>query len=192
MFRHDHFHFSSGDAGHSQPLVPLAQQLHAARDALNQEQPPPHVLPQLLAAFDQQRQLAHATRTLPTRFERCRAWLAHLSPLHAGGPGNGPRSRLATACLLAMAVGLIVLMQPGPALAPPDALQQAQANAGFVPLVPASRMAGNAAAWLVPTELSHANLASLGAPFDPSRANETVHAELLVNARGDVLAVRFP
>jgi hypothetical protein len=42
------------------------------------------------------------------------------------------------------------------------------------------------------SNLPQASLASLGAPFDPARAGDAVRAELLVNARGDVLAVRFP
>ena len=190
MYRHDHFHFNRDDAGHSEPVIPLAQQLRSARDDLRLLQPPPHVLPQLLAALDQQRLLAPAKG--PSLSARCRAWLAQLSPLGLGGPGMGPRASMATACLLAMTVGLIVLLQPSPPPGQDEAWAQARASAGFVPLVSTTRIAGNSAAWLVPAELSHANLASLGAPFDPSRANETVHAELLVNARGDVLAVRIP
>jgi hypothetical protein len=38
--------------------------------------------------------------------------------------------------------------------------------------------------------MPRAQLAALGLPFDPSRADESVRAELLVNAQGAVLAVR--
>lgn len=195
MFRHELFPFSSDDAGRSEPAIPLAQQLREARDGLRRLVPPPHVLPQLLDAFEQLRHTqvlqAPAASAKPSLRQRGWLWLARLSPLGVGGPdagGDGPR--WATACLLAMTVGLIVLMQPGMPGAPSQ--DDAWAGPGFVPLVPTSSMARTGAAWLVHTELSHANLASLGAPFDPSRASDTVQAELLVNARGDVLAVRLP
>ena len=61
----------------------------------------------------------------------------------------------------------------------------------LVPLVSEATLAANSAAWLVPTEMSQSTLAMLGAPFDPS-VTGTVRAELLVNAQGDVLAVRLP
>ncbi|MFG5409372.1 hypothetical protein ABXN37_16300 [Piscinibacter sakaiensis] len=45
-------------------------------------------------------------------------------------------------------------------------------------------------AWLLPTELPRDRLALLGLPYDPARAGERVRAELLVDAQGEVLAVR--
>ena len=187
MFRHSD-NFSADDGAHGGPAISLAQQLHNARGELHQTQPPAHVLPAVLAAFDQLHSPVAATAK-PTLRQRCRAWLLAVSPTAASGPGQGRhRAAWVSACLLAMAAGLIVMMQPGTQ----KASAPAPLSANFVPLVPPGRMAGYTAAWLVPAELSHANLASLGAPFDPSRANETVHAELLINARGDVLAVRLP
>ncbi len=197
MFRHDLFPFSSDGAGRSEPAITLAQQLQQSRDGLSQLAPPPHVLPQLLDAFEQVHRttLQPAARRPPLR-QRAWAWLARLSPLGVGGPdpagsaGNGPR--WATACLLAMTVGLIVLMQPGLPGGNDAGGEPSWAHSGFVPLVPAGSMARTGAAWLVQAELSQANLASMGAPYDPSRAGDTVRAELLVDARGDVLAVRLP
>ncbi|UXH78333.1 hypothetical protein [Roseateles amylovorans] len=65
----------------------------------------------------------------------------------------------------------------------------------FIVLVSADRWAayqaaGNETAWLVPTEVPRERLALLGLPYDPSVAAEPVHAELLVHASGDVLAMR--
>jgi len=42
----------------------------------------------------------------------------------------------------------------------------------------------------VPTEIPQSRLAALGLPYDPTRANERVAAQLLMQGSGDVLAVR--
>lgn len=65
----------------------------------------------------------------------------------------------------------------------------------FIVLVSADRWAayekaGAGTAWLVPTEVPRERLALLGLPYDPAAAAEPVHAELLVHASGDVLAMR--
>lgn len=89
----------------------------------------------------------------------------------------------------AVVVGSVLLMLGGPALeAPVPELRMS----GFVPVVPADRWPSeDSAAWLVSTELQRDRLAALGLPFDPSRAGESVRAELLVRPSGQVLAVRF-
>jgi len=73
----------------------------------------------------------------------------------------------------------------------------AQATA-FLPLVGAQRWArlGDAngephPAWVVPAELPRESLAAMGLPYDPGRVGEVVRAELLVQASGDVIAIRF-
>ena len=96
----------------------------------------------------------------------------------------------ATAALLLSAVLL---------LDPPDsrATPLVEAGSGFIPLVPerefrAALAAGHSAAvWLQPTELPRERLALLGLPFDAARADEPVHAELMLNPLGQVLAVRI-
>jgi hypothetical protein len=69
---------------------------------------------------------------------------------------------------------------------------------GFVPVASAERFAElwqggaeAAPAWVVRTELPRERLAALGLPYDPARAGEMVHAELLMHPSGDVLAVRL-
>jgi hypothetical protein len=82
------------------------------------------------------------------------------------------------------------LMILGPPQRPP-APQDAGAG-DFLPLVPAERWPRDPAqAWLVSTEMSSERLASLGLPIDPAHAGDSVRAELLVRASGEVLAVRF-
>ena len=49
----------------------------------------------------------------------------------------------------------------------------------------------DAAVWLQPAELPRERLALLGLPFDTARAEELVRAELMLNPRGQVLAVRL-
>ena len=53
-------------------------------------------------------------------------------------------------------------------------------------------MAGDAqaAVWLMPAELPRERLALLGLPFDAGRAEQTVHAELMLHPSGRLLAVR--
>jgi hypothetical protein len=98
----------------------------------------------------------------------------------------------ATAALLMSAVLL---------LDPPGSSGGAQAaplaGSGFIPLVPDGEFRAalsaqrSAAVWLQPTELPRERLALLGLPFDTSRADEFVRAELMLNPAGQVLAVRI-
>ena len=69
---------------------------------------------------------------------------------------------------------------------------------GFVPVASPERFAelwqggaDAAPAWVVRTELPRERLAELGLPYDPARAGDLVHAELLMHPSGDVLAVRL-
>jgi hypothetical protein len=69
---------------------------------------------------------------------------------------------------------------------------------GFVPVASPERFAElwqggaeAAPAWVVRTEMPRERLAALGLPYDPARAGEPVHAELLMHPSGDVLAVRL-
>lgn len=69
---------------------------------------------------------------------------------------------------------------------------------GFVPVASPERFAElwqggaeAAPAWVVRTELPRERLAELGLPYDPARAGDLVHAELLMHPSGDVLAVRL-
>lgn len=71
-------------------------------------------------------------------------------------------------------------------------------GSGFVPVASPERFAElwqggaqTAPAWVVRTELPRERLAALGLPYDPARAGEPVHAELLMHPSGDVLAVRL-
>ena len=76
---------------------------------------------------------------------------------------------------------------------PPPLRAGAATQAGdFTPLVPPDQWPqGAAPAWLVSAELSGERRAALGMPYDPSRAGESVRAELLLHPSGEVLAVRF-
>jgi hypothetical protein len=94
----------------------------------------------------------------------------------------------------AIMLSVILLLDPpgaGSAQAAPGA------GSGFIPLVPESEFraalaAGRSAAvWLQPTEMPRERLAVLGLPFDATRADELVRAELMLNPNGQVLAVRI-
>lgn len=62
---------------------------------------------------------------------------------------------------------------------------------GFMPVGNFAGLTNGATAWLVNTEMSRQQLISLGLPFDPARAADTVPAEVLLRPNGELLAVRL-
>ena len=112
----------------------------------------------------------------------------------AGGGGLQRVARggaWAFGALLLLATALLLIEPPrgvGAAVLPRDS--------GFMPVVSADEwrqaMAGEAqaAVWLMPAELPRERLALLGLPFDAGRAEQTVHAELMLHPSGRLLAVR--
>ncbi|RQP24199.1 hypothetical protein [Piscinibacter terrae] len=96
---------------------------------------------------------------------------------------------------LTLTLGEALLFMAPPAAMPPV---QQELSTAFMPvgntehwsqLMTDAREPGHA--WVVPTELPSESLAAMGLPYDPASAGQTVRAELLVHASGDVLAVRF-
>jgi hypothetical protein len=140
----------------------LAQALAGAREDLAAQLPPPGLAARVQAALPP---------AVPRRGRFAWAWTG------------------AFACAL-MLVGSVALMLSGPAPTPNGGADASLA--GFLPLVPREDWpAGDAPAWLVNTELRRDRLVTLGLPFDPTRAGDSVRAELLVRPSGEVLAVRF-
>ncbi len=131
---------------------------------------------------DQQRTLRARRLTAETAEAHEPRWLRRLAW------GSGALG--ATAALLLSA--MLLLDPPGTQTA-----QAAPAGSGFIPLVPegelrqALAVGRGAAVWLQPAELPRERLALLGLPFDAARADETVHAELMLEPGGQVLAVRI-
>lgn len=128
------------------------------------------------------------------------AWLERATLARLAPPAPQPPRRWhwfggwPAAAALAGVLGVsMLLLVTGPA-APPAGLAAAGQPSGFLPLVGADVLAAAtaspAAAWLVATEMPRERLAALGLPFDPARAGDNVPAELLMNASGQVLAVR--
>ena len=64
-------------------------------------------------------------------------------------------------------------------------------GSGFMPVGNFAGLTNGATAWLVSTEMSRQQLISLGLPFDPARAADTVPAEVLLRPNGELLAVRL-
>ncbi|MBW8843629.1 MAG: hypothetical protein JF607_01470 [Burkholderiales bacterium] len=157
--------------------------LKPARAELARLQPDAEQDAELLARLTRQLQARQARRASADDLARPH-WLRRLA-WGAGGLG-------ATAAALLCAVLL---------LDPPGSLNSAQAapatGSGFIPLVPEGEFRAalaaerSAAVWLQPTELPRERLALLGLPFDAARADEPVHAELMLNPSGQVLAVRI-
>lgn len=82
----------------------------------------------------------------------------------------------------------LLVLRPAPPLLVDDGLR----FGAFIRVAPSERWpAGESEAWLVRTEMPEERLAALGLPYDPSRAGESVRAELLMHPSGEVLAVRF-
>ena len=151
-------------------VLPLEQALALARQQL-QAQQPPQELPAQIRARVQAARPSRRAATLGSRW----AWPAVA----------------ALALLLVGSVVLTISLPPGHPEGAPQA-NGGERMAGFMPLVPQEDWpAGDAAAWLVNTELRRDRLVALGLPFDPSGAGDSVRAELLVRPSGEVLAVRF-
>lgn len=131
-------------------------------------------------------------------------------PAVAQGPSlsaGGPRWRTVLGFSAAVFAALWLVWAAGPGrmarpakstnpLAPP--VMSTMHASGFVPVASQERFAElwqggaqAAPAWVVTTELPRERLAELGLPYDPARAGELVHAELLLHPSGDVLAVRL-
>ena len=157
-----------------------------ARDAFARLQPGATQDAAVLAALT--RQLQAQRRPPPAIDDHEPRWLRRLAW------GSGALGATAAVLLSAM----LLLDPPGTASHPAGpAAQTAAAGSGFIPLVPerefreAMAAARHAAVWLQPAELPRERLALLGLPFDATRADETVRAELMLNPSGQVLAVRI-
>lgn len=154
----------------------LSQALRRAATELDAATPPPQVLPAVLARWQAQpAALPAAARAAPAARP---AALRPMRPHPWAWPG-------AAVALVLVASVLLLLRSPAPE--PPGADE-----GRFVNLVPPERWPReDSAAWLVRTELTGDRLAALGLPFDPARAGQPVHAEMLMRPTGEVLAVRF-
>jgi hypothetical protein len=132
------------------------------------------------------------------------SWLEHVTlarlpvqpeaaPARVGRRGFGGWPGAAALASVLLVSVLLLLSMPAPL--PGGERAPARQPSGFLPLVSADTLAmaadSPAAAWLVATEMPRERLAALGLPFDPARAGDSVHAELLMNASGQVLAVRL-
>ncbi|WP_374661612.1 hypothetical protein [Inhella sp.] len=174
-------------------LTPLSQALRQARQDLARQRPDSAADAALLVRLNRLQQAQQRER------QQAQALLAQ------GAAGAGPRSNLPRklawggswfAGALLLAAALLLSFEP-PALHPPASAPFAQADSGFLPVVSQEEwrraMAGQAQApvWLMPAELPRERLALLGLPFDASRADERVRAELMLHASGQLLAVRF-
>ena len=137
---------------------------------------------------------AQPTPPLPAALLQRKAPLAPAHGVGRGWRGWALSTGAAAFALLAGATWLLL----GPALPPPATpipLQLASAEGKFLPVVSTERwlrLAGEGAspAWLMTAELPAERLAAYGLPYDPGRAAEPVHAELLLNPAGEVLALR--
>jgi hypothetical protein len=151
--------------------ITLAQALGQARDALNRQLPPANLLAQVQAALP-------ATPPAPRR--GVRRWASATALALPGLAAIG--------CL----VWALQLTPPPQSQGHPLRAQAPDGLGGFVPVAAAQSWPQDSTpAWLVNTELRRDRLALLGLPFDPGRAGDSVRAELLVRASGEVLAVRL-
>lgn len=163
--------------------ITLAEALRRAGTQLDQELPPPGLAAAVRSALHQQPESQAQGRAQ----DRKSIGAGTRWPMQ---PRTWPWPGAATGAVFASVLAVsVLLMLQGPATPPPAPEQR---MGGFVPVVPLERWpAEDAPAWLVRTELQRDRMAALGLPFDPTRAAESVRAELLVRASGEVLAVRF-
>jgi hypothetical protein len=160
--------------------------LRPARAEFARLQPDAHQDAALLARLAEQQRAQVARRRAAELAATAEAheprWLRRLA--WGGGALGGTAAVLLSAMLL--------LDPPGTQTA-----RAAPAGSGFIALVPEGQLRQalaaerGAAVWLQPAELPRERLALLGLPFDAARADESVHAELMLDPGGQVLAVRI-
>lgn len=180
-------------------------------DARPDDAAPP---PELAGALAQLRIDLAGVHAPPAVWTRVRGAALPAATAHVpAAPRVGMRPAIAWSTLAAgmsvlAALLLVWWVGPGhqPSVRPPAAAPDMGAGpvgrvpraSGFVPVASPERFAElwqggaqAAPAWVVRTELPRERLAALGLPYDPARAGEPVHAELLMHPSGDVLAVRL-
>jgi len=152
--------------------TPLDSWLAAARAELARESPPEWIEASLAARGSEhvllRRLRADPPSTQARRMRRSFWWW--------GVPAG-------LAALLLVGAGLIVLSG-----APSTAASRAPA---FMALTPLETIAAERRPLVIGSEVPRAQLAALGLPVDPARADLPVRAEFLVSRGGAVLAVRF-
>jgi hypothetical protein len=156
--------------------IALAAWLTAARADLATCAPPAWLHSELQARLAEHEALAGVRATQPRRAAptqrttsawRWVTWLA---------------LPVAAACALFVATAVVL---QGPAL---DATPAA---APFIAIASMESIAAEPDKVVVPAELPRGALTLYGLPVDPSRADQPARAELLLSARGSVLALRF-
>jgi len=147
-----------------------APEWEAARSALAQSAPPDHVEQALLRAFAKR----HAPRPWYRRWD---------IDAVASWAGIG-----ALGCVLAI-VGMSLLPAAPPSVRVVRVL--AAADVGFVSIVSPERMAAAVNPQLKQADLPRSALVQMGIPIVADAPDELVHAELMVAATGEPLAIRL-
>ena len=147
-----------------------APEWEAARRTLAQVAPPDHVEQALLRAFAKR----HAPRPWYRRWD---------IDAVASWAGIG-----AVGCALAI-VGMSLLGTDRPS--PHVVRVLAAADVGFVSIVPPERMAAAVNPQLKQADIPRSTLVQMGIPIVADAPNELVHAELMVAATGEPLAIRL-
>lgn len=153
---------------------PLSEVLRQAGAELQAQAPPAALQARVRAAVLSAPHAAPAVNRLP----RGRTWRAR------------PWAWSGAVVFASVLVGSVLLLRLAPPL--PMRVDDGTRHGEFVAVAPAERWPrGSAGAWLVATELQNERLPTLGLPYDPARAGDTVRAELLLHPSGEVLAVRL-
>lgn len=155
----------------NEPRNQLDSWLDAARVDLAQQSPPAWIESALATRQSEQVLLRRLRPEQPATILRRKPARWFLWGLPAG-----------LAAVVVAAAGVVLLMG-----APPEA----QSAPTFVALTPLETIAAEPRPMVIASDVPRAQLAALGLPVDPARADLPVRAEFLVSQRGTVLAVRF-
>jgi hypothetical protein len=149
----------------------LDRQLADLKASVADALPPPAADRAIAAAVAQAKRAA----TRPTRSPPGDRWLAW---------------PLALAASIAVLSFVVRSLPPEAVVGEPTTAASARGHE-FLPVAPIADIESAADALVVPARLPRMTLAQLGLPIDPTRAADTIDAELLVRRDGSVLAVRF-
>jgi hypothetical protein len=130
--------------------------------------------------------LTSAMQTRVTQTQR-RRWQARVAQWFA--PGLGLAASVGMAAWIVMLPPPLATVDPAPTMI--DTWSDAPSAAPFIALGSLESIAIENKPRLIQTEVPRMWLAEFGVAVNPETANEKIHAEMLIGATGQPLAVRF-
>lgn len=179
----------------------LAEWLAAARTDVARRTAPAWLEAQLLARFDEAHALRAISASRPQADTKPAGTAAGPARAFEAAPARPKRPRrnrfgwwlaAPSFALIALAVAIVLLAPADVVFDDARVVEGASVERPrFIALAPLDDISAETAPRVVSARIPRAAIAGFGLPIDPARADQPLNAELLMSARGVVLAVRF-